>query len=277
MRTSFVRHLYFTIVTLITLTMMVASFGYILYVGLDSAVFVKSAEERNNSFPPGLYFAKSDPTVTRTCTDECVLTDAEKQVFSEWERDYTQWQSESSLSYDARSLVNAISFFIVSAPLFFLHYRILRREYLASVDADEGSGVFSIYYYIAALGTLVVAIVFAAMFINTVLRTWVITDANTQDRSYATPSMIAPETQDADTVISCAEQCEFSEDQVALVREWKTDYQTSMTKTNQTSWKTDFSRNIAGMLVTLPVFWYHWVFLRRESKKNKEKKSEEHN
>ncbi len=277
MRTSFVYHIYFTIVTLITLTMMVASFGYILFIGLDPAVFVRSADERGYNVPPALFFSKTDPITTISCTDSCPLRDSDKLMVSEWEQNYAQWKEQSRVTYDARSLVNAISFFIVSTPLFFLHYRILRREYLASRDNENATGIFSVYFYIASLGTLVVSIVFAAMFINTVLRTWVITDANVQDKGYSSPIMVSTETQDADSLISCATQCGFTDEQVALAQEWKLDYQRSIARTTQTSWKVEFSRNIAGIVVTLPVFLYHWVFVRRESKKSKEKKSEDNN
>jgi len=277
MRTSFVRHLYFTVVTLITLGMMVGSLGYILYVGLDSLVFVRTTEERGYNVPPSLYLAKADGVTkidTANCADTCVFSEEDKQMVTEWQQSYTQWKEQSRVSYDASSLVNSLSLFLVSAPLFFLHYRILKREYLALRDTENATGVFSIYYYIAALGTLVVSIVFASMLINTVLRTWVITDANKQYGNEIYPtSAIAIDTQDVNAIVTCADSCEFTDEQVQLAEEWKSDYEAgTKIQTAGNSWKSDFSRSIAGVLVTLPVFLYHWVFIRRESKKNKEEK-----
>ncbi|MFA5031335.1 MAG: DUF5671 domain-containing protein [Patescibacteria group bacterium] len=274
MGTSFVRHLYFTVITIITLAMMTVSFGYILYVGFDSFVFVRSAEERGYSVPPMFYLSKTDVTPTAeavTCIDSCPFTETDKQQIADWEQSYAEWKDQSRISYDASSLVNAISFFVVSAPLFFLHYRILRREYLALRDTENSTGVFSIYYYIAALGTLIVAIVFTAMFINTVLRTWVITDASKQDDRYSSQAIMATETQDVDAIINCADTCGFTEEQVASAKEWKADYEKSnAVQVVTTTWQASLSRTIAGILVTLPVFFYHWRFIRRESKKNKE-------
>jgi heme/copper-type cytochrome/quinol oxidase subunit 1 len=220
------------------------------------------------------YLSKTDVAPTAeavTCTDSCPFTETEKQQIADWEQSYAEWKDQSRISYDASSLVNAISFFVVSAPLFFLHYRILRREYLALRDTENSTGVFSIYYYIAALGTLIVAIVFTAMFINTILRTWVITDASRQDDMYSSQAMMATETQNADAIINCADKCGFTEDQVASAKEWKADYEKSnAVQVVATSWQASLSRTIAGILVTLPVFFYHWRFIRRESKKNKE-------
>jgi hypothetical protein len=274
MGTSFVRHLYFTVITIITLAMMTVSFGYILYVGFDSFVFVRSAEERGYSVPPMFYLSKTDVTPTAeavTCIDSCPFTGTDKQQIADWEQSYVEWKDQSRISYDASSLVNAISFFVVSAPLFFLHYRILRREYLALRDTENSTGVFSIYYYIAALGTLIVAIVFTAMFINTVLRTWVITDASKQDDRYSSQAIMATETQNVDAIINCADKCDFTEEQVASAKEWKADYEKSnAVQVVTTTWQASLSRTIAGILVTLPVFFYHWRFIRRESKKNKE-------
>lgn len=271
MRTSFVRHLYFTVVTLVTLAMMVTSLGYIISVGFDSWVFVRTAEEKNIGVPPLLYIGEfaSPETQEITCTESCPFSDEEMQAIAVWKQDYANWQKQSEKTFDARGLVNALSFFIVSTPLFFLHYRILRREYFNLKESENASGVFSIYYYIASLGTLVVAVVFVAMLINTTLRTWIITDAQQDQQVFMNTPISKTETVYINAIIDCPEQCGVSEEDVAIATQWKKDYQDQYVKPYIDSWKQDFSNSLAAILVTIPVFLYHWMFIRRESKKNK--------
>jgi hypothetical protein len=132
-------------------------------------------------------------------------------------------------------------------------------------DMDETKSVGAVtstYYYIVSLGTLIISVVFGAMMVNTVLRTWVVPDGN---ETINQPIVSSPsDSVYVDALVACQTQCGFSDEQISLAKGWKQDYDRYQKASQQyyTDWKIDLSRSVAAIIVTLPVFFIHWRKVR---------------
>lgn len=277
-RAQTVRHLYFMVVAIITLAISLVSFGFVVYTILDSTVFSSATGNLiQKGAPPSFYVnakiapVAAVPVTTAQCASGCTFTDSDKAAFASWKTAYASWSTQSQHANRNRDLVNYLSFLIVAAPLFFWHFRMLRKDNAEIVtEGGSNSAIYSIYFYAAALGTLIVGLVFTALLINTTLKTWVLKDTSTQLKAmYVAPSFEGSQIQ---TIIDCQTACGFTDVDVKLARQWIAD-ETAFEKAAQagfSTWQRDFSRSLAAMLVTIPVFWYHWVTIRKESKNNKQ-------
>lgn len=269
-KVSLIKHLYLTIVTVVVLAMMIVSAGYLVYAGLYSYVF--SSDTLSKGYPPSLFVMDPDSKILQDgCTDTCVLSDTQKEEVRTWMASYQDWKDQTIKRIDSDSLATALSFFIVSLPLFIGHFVLLRIEHRKIETAQGETTMFYIYYYIVALGTLIAAVVYASLLVNTTLRTWVITDADNGKNSGIVREVPAVATSDPSLVAitSCATPCGFSEDEKALIEDYKTDLKDANEfYSYQPSWQKRFSTQIGALLVTIPFFVYHWVIIRRKSKQN---------
>lgn len=263
-RITLVKQLYFTIVTLVVLAMMLISGGYLIYTGLYAGVF--TGDTVTKEYPPVPYII--DPGIESSsvaCTDACELSDAQQTDVKIWLSEYQLWKDQEPSRIDRTGLVTALSFFIVSIPLFFIHFRLLRKEHKAAEAEENETTMFYVYYYIVALGTLIVAVVYAALLINATLRTWVITD--TVQSQTTTVREVPYKDASLSVISSCTDQCGFTEDEQAAIQSYESDVNaTDVYYSSEQSWQRRFSLDIAALLVTIPIFFYHWQIIRKKPK-----------
>jgi hypothetical protein len=274
-----VKHGFYAAVSLVLLAIAVAASVFVVYLGLSTWVFTKApynngAVMYDRAAPPlpltvvtkeGL--STLAPTYVRQCTTTCDFTTDEVTAIHSWATQYKSWTLESSNTVDPyatakrRDLVNALSFLLVSAPLFFVFFRFIRRP------RESGPTVVrSVYFYYVAFAGLVLAVVSAAILLNTGLKSIA---GVTEDSPKPIPQPLNtddPNTQFVQSIVRCAPLCGFSAEEVALAQRWPMDYQKQFSYHLSGTSKTqgDLAQNIPLLLVGIPLFWYHFAVVRRE-------------
>jgi|GEM_PF-6626524 len=263
-RLSIIKQVYLGVLSVVLLAMMLVSSGYLVYTGLYAYVF--TGDTVSKGFPPSAYIMEpKSPTDTISCADGCQLTETQKMQVREWITSFEQWQSTSQSRVDRNGLVTALSFFIVSIPLFIVHVKMLRKEQKKyEEEQGETSIILHSYDYVVAFGTLVAAVICLAMLINVSLRTWVITDT-TSMRS--TSVSLAPPFKDPTitSIENCADACGFSQEEKDAITQYNDEEANAEKQSSApSSWQGRFSGTIGGLLVTIPFFLYHWMIIRKK-------------
>ncbi len=287
------RHSFFTIVSLIMLTLVVGSSIALLNIGFRQFVF-RSANLYNQRYnsPPPLYLpgqgtivplkgevapasvapvpVPSNPTVY-TCAKDCQFSADDKTAVEQWVTTYTDWQKQQSLSLATRrSLANALGFFIVSLPLFFIFSRLMEKGRQGE-QTTQPSPIRSLYFYGIAFAGLVMAVVASGVIVNDGLKVWLKTggDSNVISRPVATDVI----TNDAGvkSLLACQSKCGFTSEQIALARQWQTEnaQYLDVQKTNRGQYSMELSAAIPFVLIGLPLFFYHFSIGRKESNEPK--------
>lgn len=253
-------------VSLVTFGAAIASLVFLGNLGLRT-VLPNADQQRSYDYPPAIFMASKDNagplSAALTCSDACELTETQKSSFNDWKQMFRDWQSRQSspATRYARDLVNGLSVLIIAAPLFALFFRWVQR------DARAGRAIVSMrsfYFYGFALIGLLATIVSGILLVNIGLRS-VFLGADASATSVLPPRPYSPgDTASAETIINCGVRCGFSEADVALVREWQTVSQ----KTNPTydRRQSDLATNLPILLAGLPVFLYHFITIRRETR-----------
>jgi len=281
-----IRSVYFYIASLVTLGIVVGSVIFLFNLGLKSWVFTEAEPEIYRlGAPPTLYLGvKSIPEATAeqnvlTCQDECELTSVQQSNIAAWQDDYTQWQAtkDNPNAGIARDAVNAFSFLIVALPLFIIHYRVVQRDNKKEKSAGR-SVVRPSYFYFVALGSLLMMVIAGGFLVNLVLKTWIFPSAGEADKAtrYSEPIAVRLSEESAvHSIVDCGEACSLDKETVALASQWVTDYgewQEVSTKSYDNVHRQAAS-TIPYIIVGLPLFWYHWNVVRKESKDKKNQQS----
>lgn len=271
------------IVSLVMLAIILVSSVYLLSEGARAWVFTKAQ--------PSSYAYQAAPPVMQLFTDkvgigqlyecktDCQLTDTDRANFSLWKTQYQQWQQQSKDSVltatEKRDIVTALSFLIVALPLFWWFFIRMAQRESKRYRAEHGknSMLRTIYFYLFALTGLVATVVATALLINTGLRSaFKLQDTSNNGGTYVTPTIggtTATDLNSANSIINCSDTCNISADDVALVKQWKTDYAAWQQKTmnpKQTSpTQSDLADYLPLLLVMVPVFLYHFLSIRRET------------
>lgn len=283
-RTSF-----FTIVSLVMLTITVGSSIALLGIGLRQYVFRSATlyQQRYNSPPVlslpsqgGVILEKGQPvggvtapvpsstttssTTAYACTKDCQFTTDDKTAVTAWVTNYEQWQHDQSLSVATRrSLANALGFFIVALPLYWFFFRWVQRQRRQDTTGKP-SPLRSLYFYGVAFAGLVMAVVAAGIVVNDGLNVWLKTGTSTG----ISQPVLAPTTDLGVTgLIACQSKCGFTADQVALARQWSSDNAkyVAIQQSNKGQYSNDLSMAIPFILVGLPLFLYHFTSIRKDT------------
>lgn len=285
-----VRHGFYAAVSLVLLTIAVASTIFVVNLALTSWVFTRAPYSRGYDIgtPPAPAVtavwgqpdgaAKPVPapdfSYNRQCTSGCDFTAEEIAAVRQWAPEYATWRlkfdPDSALSSARRrDLVNALSFLIVALPLFIIFFRLLRRR-----DPGEPRVVRSVYFYYVAFTGLVLAVVSGALLVNVALKAATgVTD---------TPSSYPPTrltiAQDPNVLLMksiarCAATCGFTSQEVSLAGQWQRDYETVVQRqqgvgTSKT--QGDLAINLPMLAVGLPLFLYHFAQARKDSAEGSE-------
>ena len=135
---SIIAKIYFYLVSLIGLMMIVIPTADLIQLGLKTWIF-KNADinQQSYSYQMAPYAFEKIPSTpieaAKISKDKCNLTDAQKAGLDKWIKDYETWQEEQKKidyvrSDRERRTVTDIGFLAVGIPLFFIHFRIIRKE-----------------------------------------------------------------------------------------------------------------------------------------------------
>lgn len=289
-KTFVIRSLYFYIASLITLAIVSGSLIYLVNMGLKSWVFTKADTNVATRLgpPPTLVLdpngvTSADKAVpvaiggTLECTGTCTLTDVQKSSISSWKTNYQNWIDANGNpgSQRSRDAVAALSFLIVAAPFYFIHFRTVQRDAKKSEEGDKNV-LRPIYFYFVSLASLIMMVVAGGFLINLTLKTWVFPSAGRVDTAaekvYSAPSMIGIENGGVTSVVTCGEKCGVDAETVTLAKRWQDDYSAWQKQTSGTSNSTQrqAATSIPFVLIGIPLFWYHWTVVRREAKDRKD-------
>lgn len=282
---SSVRRLFFYLISFIALGFIVGSGVYILNYVAKVSVFTK-ADISYRGTPPPLFFNPETnggtvPDTTVSCSPTCSLTDSQRTSISDWQDNYRIWQQQPTANTNrSRGLVNALSFLIVSLPVFWYFFRSAQRD--AKQDAVEnpdpkraGRTIRSFYFYLVALAAVVMFIISAGITVNTVLKTWVVKSASdTQTNVFSAPVKFPGVTGTTDTAAitslqKCADTCKLTADQKAQLTQWQTDYTQAKAEMDQqpkNEWQRTLATSIPFLLASIPLFLLHWLIIQRERK-----------
>lgn len=130
-----IRKIYLYLFALIGLILMVIAGVQLADLGLKVYVF-KQIEKQDNYYqktPPCGPLTEDRVVTAGEATSAVQLTAGEKEQMKMWLADYKNWQEEQK-SYDPvtasrqRTASTAISMLIVGLPLYFYHWRVIKKE-----------------------------------------------------------------------------------------------------------------------------------------------------
>jgi hypothetical protein len=273
-KSGIIKQIYFYLVSILTLLISVVAIGFIVQTLLKSTAFPRAdSYDKASVTPPSLYLTSAkfpSETSTITCATGCDLTESQKGDIANWSENYQSWkQSQDMTARRQRDLVAAISVLLVALPLFYVHYRIIQKENAAQTpDQRSLRMIRPTYFYIATFVGLGMIITFGSLLINLVLKTYLFPKANTADNSSDSYMMaVSPETSGAGTIQDCATACNLDAKYVASAEQYQVDYQDWQNR-NRSAGRNDSeaARDIAFLVAAIPLFWYHWSKIRKESR-----------
>ncbi|MDD5040157.1 MAG: DUF5671 domain-containing protein [Patescibacteria group bacterium] len=283
---SILRNVYFYMASLVTLGIAVGSLIFLANVGLKTWVFT-DAEPLSYRLgqPPVLYFDQSvtdsaaKPVVSVgagaiTCDSECTLSTDQQNAITDWKASYETWtkNKDNPNASRQRDLINGFSFLIVALPIFIIHYRIVQRE-AKRKSPEQHNPVRTAYYYFVSLAALVMTVVSVGMFLNLALKNWVFPSVGDAQRNSSQVTMGVDEysISGVQSVVTCGATCGLDTQTVSLAQQWIVDFNSWNSSIDEANNNTD--RQAAGIipfiLFGVPLFWYHWSVVRKESKERK--------
>jgi preprotein translocase subunit YajC len=279
-RGNAIRHAFLSIISLVMLSMVVVSAIYLGQLALKQWVFTNAPDYSSYSVssPPApeayLVGVKSlavpAGSTGFTCSDTCEFSDTDKTSIRQWLTDYDNWRKGDNTGISVarqRDAVTALSFLLIAAPLFFFFFRMLQQE--AKKEREMGKhkpgALRSVYFYLIAFSGLVAAVISSALLVNLGLKTAFGLGGEQNQIPYPQPAVNSTY---VTSIVNCAAACGFTVQEVQLAQDWQTDNQDIQKRYNQqgtSKAQGDLAGNIPIVLVTLPLFWYHFATIRRES------------
>lgn len=271
------RQAFYTIVALVMLVMAAGSAESLLVTaGKEIMPKAKTYSQRYN-MPPSIYLQQGAITpdsktatapVAYTCTTDCQFTTVDRTTFTNWKSEYAAWRNSNNISLQTRrSIAGALSLLIISLPLYLFFARWMNRgakeEYTVH---PKTSPLRSVYFYGVSFAGLITAVVGAAFFLNTLIGQALKT---TPVNNMAIPLSVSLNGEEigVDSIIACGQKCDFSAADVTLAQEWKSDWQAARERQNSTTGSTqnDLANTIPLILIGLPLFWFHFARIRKET------------
>lgn len=277
---NIVKNLYFYLASFITLGLVVGSLIALVNLGFKTWVF---SDADNDPYrvgaPSALYLNMSDQKTGDyenkiDCSEECQITEDDRTAITAWKDSYSVWKEtyQNPNYQNSRSAVAALSFLIIALPIFIIHFRSVQKD----AKKDGGSTVIRpIYFYLVALGALLMFVISGGIMINLVLKTWVFPAASESERLnqkvYSQQASPVFDTSAVQSIVECAEKCQFDADTVTTAENWLVDYEQweQSTQTEYDTTQTEAAGNLPYILIGVPLFWYHWRTVRREQESHK--------
>lgn len=267
-----VKRVYIYLVSFITLLLIGAAVISLVNLGLRAGVFVRADPVGNyQSPPPSPYLSPElgkEPVATPptiTCSEKCSLTDQLREEIKNWEQNYRDWQITSKESYQrSQALITPFSFLIVAGIVFLFHWRFVRRD---GQIVEEGKNLTrSSYFSAMSFIWLITTVVSAGFLLNSGLK--IAFGADTPSGFGPRPVSFPYEGPIVESILNCAEKCELSDETVALAKQWEADYQKWQERESDKSRQrhNDLSNELGFVIVSLPLFWYHFRTAWRERK-----------
>jgi hypothetical protein len=285
-KSQVIRSIYFYLASLVTLGIVVGSLVYLSNVGLKSWVFTEADPLAYRlGAPPILYFQTSSKTVQApefvdlVCTDACTLSNDQATSIAQWRTSYASWleAKKNPNAQRASDTVAALSFLIVALPFFIIHFRIVQKD-AKKEDVLDRSVIRPTYFYFISLAALLMIVIAGGMLINLGLRTWVIKSAD--ETTNLARQINAPlpegmvETSAVQSVIDCGAKCGIEAETITMARAWQADYQAWQDATsNYNNKQRQAAATIPYVVLGIPLFWYHWSVVRKESREKRDQPS----
>lgn len=274
---------FYTVLSLVMLSIVVGSGVALLTLGLKQSVFHNASkyEQRFNN-PPPLFLggragvpeavkgqaapvAVPDTTATYTCTDKCQFSDADKQTVDSWVTSYKQWQQENKTNLPLRrELASILAFLIVAFPLYIVFSRLMAKGAKQELaDRQHPNSLRSFYFYFISFAGLIMAVIGLGGVINVGLKVGLKTQPEVSSFSINP----APNDQGVKSILACKSKCGFTAEQVSLAQQWLTDSKEVLARQqlNKGQYDSDLSAEIPAVVIGFPLFWYHFTRIRKES------------
>lgn len=130
-----VRTIYLYLFALVGLTLLVIGGVRFVDMGLKAFIFTKADEEQrlNYAQPSSPYPIEKFQNIAQSPEMTITLTESEKTTFQMWLVDYENWKKRRDaidpiLSQRQRDASFNLAMIIVGLPLYFFHWRIIKRE-----------------------------------------------------------------------------------------------------------------------------------------------------
>jgi hypothetical protein len=208
---------------------------------------------------------KEQPNSTLlTCANgDCQLTASDRTQITSWKAEYDQWQKNPSSWNFRRDLIGPLSFLIVSLPLFIIFFILMERG--ARVERQKytkPTSIRSLYHYFISFSGLLMAVIGLGLIVNSGLQVWL----KSESSSTSQPVMVSDDT-GVRSFLACNTACGYTDADATLANNWLSDYQAYQKGTTSTEgrFQNDLANSLPVILVGLPLFWYHFVKIRRES------------
>lgn len=282
-----VRGAFTYVVSLVMLFIVTGAIFFLLQQVAREAIFTSAKSTTYTPAPPALFLSTATSgSSLYVCTDSCQFNDTDRELLQSWKTQYADWKktTPTTVGYtndDKRQTVNAISFLIVALPLWWWFFRRMANRDARRAQkegATKPSSLRSAYFYIVAFSGLVGLVTAGALLLNVGLKSVL----GIQSETTTTPRLAEPtkvgvsssEQYGVKSIINCAEKCGFSADDKALAEQWIGDYDAwndanVTTFPAQPSTPTDLANYLPLLLVSWPLFWYHFMTIRRESAEQK--------
>jgi len=133
----------------------------------------------------------------------------------------------------------------------------------------------TIYLYLFTLVGLALLVIGLVRFIDMGLKAFIFTKAEEEQRLYNRQPPIPYQIERIEKIEKVKDEEELSEEERALIRQWLADYESWQEKSSKVDPVTaerhrDASINLSMILVGLPLYFYHWRIIRKETKNKKE-------
>jgi len=271
-----IRSAFSHVVAVVLLGLVVSSTVFLLQQGLKEWVFTKADSSTVYRSQPPMIFLAADKVngspATYSCTDSCQFTATDKEQLASWRDAYTSWKADGGVdSYTANSrkqdLAGAISFLVVALPLFiWFFWFMMQREWKVRQSQGQKPGPLrSTYFYFVAFVGLIGLVVSGAMLINVGVRT-ILGVENTTSVGGTVVAPINYDVQGVRSIVNCTSACGFSVEDKQLAEQWLVDYEQWQKGETRNTTQADLANLIPIVLVTAPLFFLHFIAIRRESK-----------
>lgn len=269
-----VRRVYLYLVSFVTLLGLTLGIAGLLNVGLRSWVFTKATYTNNQGYTPPVPYRMSKAPVAEpsqqpllSCTNGCTLTQEQKDSIAQWERDYQVWRRSSDEGTQrASQLITSLSFLIIALVVFIPHWLLVSR------DKRFGEGTTPLrvtHLWAVSFVMLLTSVIAAGFLLNTALKSaFLKNSADMQDRSVPL-AIYNQQATDVDSIVSCGQACGVDATTVQHARQWRQEYDASLTITPEEQESrarhTMFAMTLAALLAALPLFFYHFRTVWRET------------
>lgn len=276
-RTTLVRSAFVHVVAFVALAMVIGSGIYLLQEGLRVSVLKKAQVPYSyTQQPPTLYLQNNKLTSPDAsalkCDSTCEFSDSDKANIASWKATYTNWKQTNAGSWSIerkKGMIDAISMLIVGAGLFIWFFVFIAQRENRRLRPILGKPIAlrTVYFYLISLLSLLATIVATTLLLNLSLKSAFRLDGQSTNIVPTAITANSYEKNGAQSIINCASKCGFTTEDQDLAKQWLVDYdawsKTTMyprTTTNQS----DLANYLPMLLVTAPLFWYHFARIRRE-------------